>query len=162
MDVFPSFYDFLTTCDRLMLVLVCVLVGVTAGLFLENAGAMIEVHIHDCRLKAMYNDFDDCWKKFLQLSYEHEPVGHRYLRNLLMRMKFELSMGCALVSLSVGVMLYDQAHLIMGDILERKVIFHSVLWLGAMYLIFFESYRSANLLATTRNLLVEKYYTTAS
>lgn len=162
MDVFPSFHAFLFSCDRLMLVLVGVLFGVTTGLFLENAGAMIEVHVHDCRLKGKYKDFDDCWRQFLQLSYEHEPVGHRYLRNLLMRMKFELSMGCALVSLSIGVMLYDLSHVIMGDIIERKIIFHSGLWLGAIYLIFFESYKSANLLATTRKLLVEKYYTPPS
>jgi hypothetical protein len=157
MDQFPSFNAFLLSSEPLLKVLVGVLMGVTVGLFLENLGSMIEVNIHDCRLKAKYSDFDECWKKFLQLSYEHEPVGHRYLRNLLMRMKFELSMGCALVSLSFGVMIYDWNHVILNEIIERKLIFHFILWIGALYLIFIESYRSANLLATTRKLLVEKY-----
>jgi hypothetical protein len=69
------------------------------GAFLEELGTRLEL-IWDRRL-AHRNPSN--WEPYLQLKVKDEIVGQRYLRNVLMRMKFQLSMMLALPILTVGL-----------------------------------------------------------
>lgn len=79
----------------------------TAGAILEDAGSRLEVSYIDAVLAA---DDGPCpglerrWKSYLALRVNDEVVGQRYLRNFLVRYKFELSMVPALVSCIVGLL----------------------------------------------------------
>src|SRR5579872_6955880 len=58
-------------------IMVCV--SLVFGLVIENFGSLIEVYWYD-RAHAKENvKFDDCWRKYLLLSYKEEPIGQRYI-----------------------------------------------------------------------------------
>jgi hypothetical protein len=42
------------------------------------------------------------WFDYLRLAFEREPVGHRYLRTLVLRLKFELGMAVASVPFTLA------------------------------------------------------------
>jgi hypothetical protein len=77
---------------------VCTLIAAALfiGMILEDLGTHIEDG-WDSRLgEPHYSD----WVKYLRLAFKTEPVGHRYLRNLVLRLKFELS---AYISLLIAI-----------------------------------------------------------
>lgn len=83
-----------------VLALTLFLVALAVGTFLEDVGSRIEVALID-RFLPTFNP-DDCgdlhevWDQYLSLRTSDEIVGQRYLRNFLVRYKFELSMVTAL------------------------------------------------------------------
>jgi hypothetical protein len=44
------------------------------------------------------------WYAYLRLAFKVEPVGHRYLRTLVLRLNFELNASVALIVASFGVL----------------------------------------------------------
>src|SRR5688572_26274529 len=77
------------------------------GMIIENIGSRIEVYYIGERQKKKYgNDYLQTWSKYLQLSFENEPIGQRYLRTILFRMKFELSFAIALLIGGVSLIFY--------------------------------------------------------
>ena len=87
-------------------VLVFLFFIILIGMLLENFGSRIEVWILD-KNSVLYfpsGDFDKNWNKYLMLNFgEIEPNGQDYLRSILLRMKFELSMGIAMLLLASGL-----------------------------------------------------------
>ena len=75
----------------------------TAGLTLEDLGARLEGLFDDwlCEVKG-YERHKEDWHDYLRLAFDKEPIGHRYLRSLVLRLKFELGMTFALVCFAVG------------------------------------------------------------
>lgn len=135
-----------------------VLIGLIVGIILENAGSRIEVSLYDKRNAKLDMDYRKVWEEYLQLNYGgNEPIGHRYIRNILLRMKFELSFGCAMVPMSIGLGIFDyQFEIFQNNILDYLFIY-IIPFILFIYLIFKEGYSSSKVLANTRKLLVEKY-----
>ena len=132
---------------------VCLAVIIAAGFVLENLGARIE-HVWDKRLqreskkKENQKTHDDKWHEYLQLETKDEIIGQRYLQTIVVRMKFELAFGPALVIGALGMFDYNLAS-------------HEWSWLSfwcafcatlalAAYLIW-ESWGSANIAESARD-----------
>jgi hypothetical protein len=98
------------------------------------------------------------WDKFLQLAYDKEPIGQRYIRNILFRMKFELSVGVALVFMTIGLSIYNYNHTIFSNLWLNILGVYVAPLLGTIYLIFVEGWQSSRVLHSTRKLLVEKFH----
>jgi hypothetical protein len=74
------------------------------GLLFDNLGAWLE-SILDRRLEKQveYKDHIINWKKYWRITFEQEPVGHRYLRTVVVKLKFELNTFFALPVGGLGV-----------------------------------------------------------
>jgi hypothetical protein len=131
-EKFP-FVGYYLRSNSEVLILLFLLVSYTVGLILEDIAGNIEYYYCDkltvyslakknlkllniqdkaTRKKTLKNllvskrtDFDTCWKNFMtmQTAESSLAVGHRVLRNVVMRLKFELSMGLALVVFLCGL-----------------------------------------------------------
>lgn len=80
-------------------VIVCIL---ATGLILENLGSVLEAKIDEYHYKTHPEDKVD-WDNYLALRLNDEVIGQRYLRTILVRFKFELSMVPALLALTGGL-----------------------------------------------------------
>jgi hypothetical protein len=131
------------------ILIVCI---IAAGLILENLGAFIESSFWDKRMARKDDTHQGTWDEYLKLELKDEIVGQRYLRTFLVRMKFELSMVPALLSLWFGLLWMNRLYKVWpfwGFILVTGFLF-----ILAGYLLL-ESYLSAKNLARTRKLIVE-------
>lgn len=157
MNNFPFEKNLLLTNVSLLIPFVTV-IALISGIILENAGSIIEVHCYDRRNEKKFKDYHETWNKFLILDYKgKEPSGHRYLRNILLRMKFELSFAFAMFPMATGLIILDSQHILIGSCI-LKIILFILLPIGiAFYLLLKEAYDSSKVLAKTRQLLVNKY-----
>jgi len=118
-----------------------------AGLVLEDFGSRIEGSIWDRWLKARVSTFDQDWHIYLRLQAHEEIVGQRYLRSILIRMKFELSMAPALIIHAIGLVWTNLGNSIL-DVYDLTVVVVILLALAAYLL--WESWTSAQLLVELR------------
>jgi hypothetical protein len=82
--------------------LVLLLAMIFAGLVLEDAGARWEKLLDDRADKRTGRAHTTQWFEYLRTAYSAEPVGRRYLRTLVLRLKFELGTAFAMVSAGAG------------------------------------------------------------
>ncbi len=82
---------------------IALLTTLSVGLIIEEWGARLE-QIFDERLVKVegYENHKKEWFDYLRLAFTVEPVGHRYLRTLVLRLKFELGMTIASIPFCVG------------------------------------------------------------
>jgi hypothetical protein len=154
----PFEADFLFGNPPLLVTLIALL-SLVAGLLLENFGSRIEVMFFDKKNIKNDSNYLDTWFKFLTLNYDgKEPVGHRYIRNILLRMKFELSFGIAVLISAVGCILLDSQKLIIESCCLKVFLLYILPVCLFYYLIVIEAYSSSKVLASSRKSLVEKYY----
>lgn len=73
------------------------LLTVAAGHLLEDAGSALERRWDAWRERGNPDHREARWLPYLQLRIPEDRVGQRYLRTLLVRMKFELSLFWALL-----------------------------------------------------------------
>lgn len=130
----------------------CLMVVVGAGLLLENLGSLIESRVYDKRLERSNLDHLKNWRTYLGLAFEHEPVGHLYLRTIVIRMKFELSMGVAIPFFWLGVCWLR----CIGVVLIPLRFYYVTVGLFVLLLYFlWEGYQSASLLSQIRKDVIE-------
>jgi hypothetical protein len=116
-----------------VLILTYILVSYTIGLILEDLASNIEYYYADkMAIRDLANKelktlnitdkkqkrakrkelieihgkiFYETWDKFMKLIYTDAttPIGHRVLRNIVLRLKFELSMGVSIIVFLVGL-----------------------------------------------------------
>lgn len=67
------------------------------GVLVEGLGTRIEANVLDGRRENASPGHMDNWHRFLLLEYDSEPAGHRYLRGLVQRLKFELNTATAVL-----------------------------------------------------------------
>ena len=86
--------------------IVAVIVVLASGLTTEDLGARLE-HYFDQHLKKKpgYERHYEEWFDYLRIAFEKEPVGHRYLKTLVLRLKFELGMAIASLFSATGALL---------------------------------------------------------
>jgi hypothetical protein len=82
-----------------------ILIALTCGLVSEDLGGRLE-QFFDQRLtkEVGYEGHIEEWFKYLRIAFDKEPVGQRYLRTLVLRLKFELGMTIASVPFAVGAL----------------------------------------------------------
>jgi hypothetical protein len=155
----PDVAEFFLQDSKGLLVTSIALVALIMGIILENLGSRIEVNIYDNLLSLRRKEYLETWEKFLMIQYQgQEPIGHRYLRNILFRMKFELSAGVGLIIMTAGLGIYNFNHVIFESILVNCLIVYLLPLATSIYLLVFEGWRSAEVLAECRKSLVERYY----
>jgi hypothetical protein len=129
---------------------VAVVVGciVAAGLVLENFGSRLE-ELCDRQLNKN-DDHGATWNAYLGLTLKDEIVGQRYLRTLLLRMKFELAMVPALICGVAGLLWLDRVK-------PFWPFYRGWLWFGGIAMVGYfawESYASAKVMGATRKIVV--------
>ncbi len=128
------------------------LLFIAAGLIVEGFGSFIESKFYDVWIKKSYNiKHLEQWNQYLRLAFGVEPVGHRYLRTIVLRMKFELGLCVSILISAVSC-------------LCLKVSAKEILWSdGGCFLVllcvvaylFLEGYSSAKLLSDVRAELLK-------
>lgn len=159
LDTLPPLKLYLIN-NQTVLITTFTLLGVAAGMIVDNIGGRFEVHVIDKSLKDKFPFFESDWAKFLCITYEHEPVGHRYLRNMLFRMKFELSTGIALILMAIGSAIIACRFGLFANSFWSTIFCLIMQLLISSYLLFIEAKSSAKILAKTRMMLVDEFYQT--
>jgi hypothetical protein len=126
--------------------------SLAAGLVFENIGARVEAAI-DKLLSRKDTDHDATWRRYLLLTFEKEPVGQRYLRTILFRLKFELGVIGSLVVQLPGWFMFLRYHgaspATIAGVMAAGVV--------VAYWFFREALDSAKLLAGVRKDLVREF-----
>lgn len=83
-------------------VFVFVLASIAAGMILEDVGARIETAYDDmCPNREQHLH---AWNYYLRTAFVAEPIGRRYAKSMVARLKFELGMAISLAVNAVGTM----------------------------------------------------------
>ena len=78
------------------------------GLLLEDFGSYIEVRLFDAALNQFTSEeHSRNWYQYLRTVFKDEPVGVRYMRTVLLRMKFELGAAAGLAVAAAGCFTID-------------------------------------------------------
>lgn len=90
-------------------ILVLILVSIAVGLLVEDVGSRVESRCFDKLIvrKPEFVDHEKEWYEYLRLAFKIEPVGQRYLRTIVLRLKFELGTLVALALATPGLFLTD-------------------------------------------------------
>jgi len=146
----PGVAEYLMEREALSIV-VLILSWIAFGFIVESTGSYIEAYVID-RWRPDRVELAKIWAKYLALSWEHEPVGQRYLRRLLITFKFELNMLTATLFSIIGVVA-----LWARDILHCEAASWTLLGLASFAaLLFFWSYQSSVVLAKVRKILTNR------
>ena len=128
---------------------ICVL---SAGLILDNFGSSIESGWWDRLLQRRYPNHLNDWHRYLKLRINDEIIAHRYLKTILMRMKFELSMAPALLIFWIGL---SWLNWIYGIWLVRGFVFITILIFAGVLYFLRSSYTSARVLSRLRAAILD-------
>jgi hypothetical protein len=137
-----------------------VLIGtavLAAGLIIEDVGSFIEFRFCEALLKRKLKkkappvDLDAQWNRYLRLKVQDELVGQRFLRTLLVRLKFELSMAPALAISLIGLWRIQALFSPLGC---REATAVSILGLFLIGYLLYEAYRSVETLWETREEII--------
>jgi hypothetical protein len=95
----------------------------TAGLIAEDMGARLERAFDNrlCNVHGYERHLEE-WYDYLCVAFEREPVGHRYLRSIVLRLKFELGMTIASIPFALGAIAIE-----MSCVWHTALIFSSLL-----------------------------------
>lgn len=83
--------------------LLLVLAMTFAGLVLEDMGARVETWM-DSRKEKQDRTHSENWYAYLRTAFRADPIGRRYVRTLVLRLKFELGIAFAMLSAGTGVL----------------------------------------------------------
>jgi hypothetical protein len=79
-------------------------VVVFVGLVIEDIGARIESWLDSCADKRTDAKHTKEWYAYLRTAFICEPIGRRYIRTLVTRLKFELGTSIAIFIAAVGIL----------------------------------------------------------
>jgi hypothetical protein len=81
-----------------------VVLGVTfAGLVFEDFGSRIEEWLDHRADNATNGEHIRNWFRYLRTSFVADPIGRRYIRTLVLRLKFELGIAFSMLSAMLGI-----------------------------------------------------------
>ncbi len=78
-------------------------VTIFAGMVFEDFGARYECLLDRWADGRTSNEHTNNWWKYLQTAFKSEPIGKRYARTLVLRLKFELGVACGMISAGLGI-----------------------------------------------------------
>ncbi len=99
---FPKFND-LATRNHGDAGLVLLLSAIFSGMIFEDLGARWEVQLDNWADARTQNEHTKNWWRYLQTSFKSEPIGRRYARTMVLRLKFELGTAFAMISAAFGL-----------------------------------------------------------
>ena len=148
---FPELTKFWNDNSSVFIWILFILV-LAIGLILEDIGSLIEQLLWSNLIKRKDEKYLNEWDQYLQLYLKDEMVGQRYLRTILVRMKFELSMAPALFIALVGFAWLSRITNIWSTI--SSILVSIGIGVLGLYLLW-ESYLGAKLLGNTRRIILE-------
>jgi hypothetical protein len=83
--------------------LVLVLAMTFAGMALEDLDTRLETSMDRRRDKQTGKHFEN-WYAYLRIAFTTDPIGRRYIRTLVLRLKFELGTAFAMLSAGAGIL----------------------------------------------------------
>jgi hypothetical protein len=125
--------------------------ALSVGMILENLGSRIESELWDVLVSKETDCHQEDWYRFLALAPTQERIGHRYLRTITLRMKFELGFGLALFVMWFGMLWLDAARTLWA---YDTVILLSAIVLALSAYLLWESLGSVWLLGILRHLIL--------
>lgn len=140
-------------------VVIFLMFAIAAGLVTEDIGARIET-CWDRRLnrgkkgERQAGEHLDTWERYLQLTFDEDPIGQNYLRSVLVRLKFELGI---IVAIPVGWAGFLWLHLTIELWSWRSFVIGSLIALVLFLYLIYESYGSTVTLGRIRAILVAHY-----
>jgi len=109
--------------------LVLALAMAFSGLVLEDMGARFESWLDDRRKQHDQSHFEN-WYAYLRTAFVAEPIGRRYIRTLVLRLKFELGTAFAMLSAGLGLLWLWHLGLGCGTVLVCELLCASfAIWL---------------------------------
>lgn len=140
------------------------IISLTMGLILEDFGAWVESGIDSCNKKKYktkeesYRDTDQEWDDYLKLEIqnENEIVAQRYLRTILIRMKFELSFFISLLVMILGLFFLN-LKITFLDSWIKFILICVILPLAIALYLLIEARDSSRLMIKTRKLILDKF-----
>lgn len=126
------------------------LLVLAVGLLLEDIGSLIESEVWDSWLEERY-DLDAVWEKYMAATFAIEPVGQRYIRTVVLRLKFELGCSIAFVPFLLGLAWLTAAFCLIS---WRSYVFAAIASVCVATYLLWESYRGAKVLARTRRIIL--------
>jgi hypothetical protein len=121
-----------------------------AGLVLEDMGARVESR-WDTRKDMKDQRHIDNWYAYLRTAFKADPIGRRYVRALVLRLKFELGTVFAMLSAGLGILWLW--YLGLGF---RVVVASELLCISFMVWGFFEGRSTHDTLAKNRENLLQE------
>jgi len=73
-----------------------------AGMVLEDLGTRVEKRLDDER-ESKTGNHNATWFAYLRTAFVTDPIGRRYIRTLVLRLKFELGVGFVMISAAWGI-----------------------------------------------------------
>ena len=131
---------------------ILLIIVLAVGLILEDIGSRIEVNLWDQIIKRKQKTYSEDWDKYLKLYTKDDIIGQRYLRTLLVRLKFELSMGPALFIALGGLIWFNIKCCIWT---QSSCFWMSIAIAVAGAYLLWESYTGMKVLAKVRRLIIE-------
>ncbi len=133
--------------------LVLFLVIVFVGLVIEDVGARIEDGMDKRADKLTQGKHRQDWYAYLRMAFVCEPIGRRYIRTLVTRLKFELGTAIGIVIADIGLMMlwldgFASCKLSLSLLVLSVII--------AVYLGLWEAPASHKLLATARSEMLDQ------
>lgn len=121
-----------------------------AGMVIEDLGTRVEVMFDDWSDDKSGEQHTQNWYAYLRTSFQSDPIGRRYARSLVLRLKFELGAGFGF--------LFALGGLIWLTFLGLQLITFSII--GLLFVIgslweFFESFETHKLLGEVRAELLK-------
>jgi hypothetical protein len=134
-----------------LFIFILILIALAVGHMLEDVGSFIERRLDDLLDKKSTNHLEKRWYPYLKLKINEEYVGQRYLRTILVRMKFELSMVPALMVFLIGFLWLNARLGFWGQCPTALLV---ILIAGLIAFLIMEAYKSLFTLDETRMLLI--------
>lgn len=134
------------------------ILSITVGLILEDFGSLIEVKFWDALNKKKYPEIDDEWEAYLKLDLPSncDLVAQRYLRTILVRMKFELSFSISLILMTIGLIILN-LNFPFSNFGLPFYFYGIILPLIIASYVLYESKISSELMLKTRKKIIDKF-----
>jgi hypothetical protein len=121
-----------------------------AGMFFEDLGSHFESFLDERADKRTQGQHFKVWFAYLRTAFVADPMGRRYIRTLVLRLKFELATAFAMISAGLGVV-----WLSLLGLSCRAMIVSVLLAVAFTAWAVWESYNTHCALATTREELLK-------
>jgi|SRR5579884_2556607 len=133
-------------------VAILAIVVIAAGFICEDIGSEIEVGVLDPWLKKHDFGFESRWNDYLRATPDERNVGRKYLRNLMLRFKFELSMIPAIFALLFGLTWLNFVYLYIS---WRGLVFLNMFLVMLECFLCYEAAQGAKLLNDVREQILQ-------
>ena len=75
-----------------------------AGVFFEDLGSHVESVLDERADRRSKGEHFATWFAYLRTAFVADPIGRRYIRSLVLRLKFELGVAFAMISAGLGLL----------------------------------------------------------